>query len=127
VAEALTPELLLAGYATGIFPMAERRDDPELFWVDPARRGVFPLESFHVSRSLSRRIRRGDFAVTADTDFAAVVEGCADRPETWINAPIRALYLALHERGHAHSVEVWAGTELAGGVFGVALGGAFFG
>lgn len=127
MAEALTPELLLAGYATGIFPMAERRDDPELFWVDPARRGVFPLESFHVSRSLSRRIRRGDFAVTADTDFAAVVEGCADRPETWINAPIRALYLALHERGHAHSVEVWAGTELAGGVFGVALGGAFFG
>ena len=127
MAEKLTPELLLRGYATGIFPMAERRDDPELFWVDPLRRGIFPLDGFHVSRSLARRMRRGEFAVTADSDFASVVEGCADRPETWINAPIRELYLRLHGMGHAHSIEVHAGGELVGGVFGVALGGAFFG
>ena len=125
--EALTAEGLLAAYAAGIFPMAERRDDPELFWVDPLRRGIFPLESFHVSRSLARRMRRGDLTVSADTAFAEVVAGCAARPETWINGPIFDLYLRLHEMGHAHSVEVRAGGDLIGGVYGVALGGAFFG
>jgi leucyl/phenylalanyl-tRNA--protein transferase len=127
MADTLTPELLLAGYAQGIFPMAERRDDPEVFWVDPLRRGIFPLENFHVSRSLARRMRRGDLRVTADLAFAAVLDGCADRRETWINAPIRDLYLQLHATGHAHSLEVWQDDALAGGVYGVALGGAFFG
>lgn len=127
VAEKLTPELLLTGYATGIFPMAERRDDPELFWVDPLRRGIFPLDRFHISRSLARRIRSTRYRVTADLDFGGVVEGCADRPETWINGPIHALYLDLHRMGHAHSVEVWEDAHLVGGVYGVVLGGAFFG
>jgi leucyl/phenylalanyl-tRNA---protein transferase len=127
VTEKLTPELLLTGYATGIFPMAERREDPDLFWVDPLRRGIFPLDQFHISRSLSRRIRRGEFHVTADLDFDGVVAGCAGRPETWINRPIHALYLDLHRMGHAHSVEVWSGSDLVGGVYGVVLGGAFFG
>ncbi len=125
--EKLTPELLLMGYATGIFPMAERRDDPELFWVDPLRRGIIPLDSFHVSRSLARRIRREDYSVTADLNFQGVVAGCADRQETWINKPIHSLYLELYRLGHAHSVEVWDGTELVGGVYGVVLGGSFFG
>jgi leucyl/phenylalanyl-tRNA--protein transferase len=127
VAETLTPELLLTGYATGIFPMAERRDDPELFWVDPLRRGLFPLDRFHISHSLARRIRREDYTVTADRAFAEVVAGCADRPETWINAPIFALYCRLHDMGHAHSIEVWDKDRLVGGVYGVTLGAAFFG
>ncbi len=124
---AISPELLLHGYAIGVFPMAEHRDDPEIFWVDPKRRGVVPLDGFHISRSLARRIRRGRFTVTIDRDFAGVVDGCADRAETWINAEIRALYLDLHARGHAHSLEVWEGETLIGGVYGVVLGAAFFG
>ena len=123
----LTPDLLLMAYASGIFPMSEGRDDPEIFWVDPRQRGVLPLDGFHISRSLGRKIRQEPFSVTFDTDFAGVVDGCADRPETWINGPIRSLYLALFERGVAHSVEVWDGKELVGGVYGVALAGAFFG
>lgn len=123
----LTPELLLQGYAMGIFPMAEHRDDPEVFWVDPKRRGIIPLDGFRISRSLARRIRRGEFDIAIDRDFAAVVDGCADRAETWINAEIRDHYLALHRMGHAHSLEVRAGGLLVGGVYGVALGGAFFG
>lgn len=124
---ALTPDLLLRGYAAGVFPMAEARDDPEVFWVDPDRRGIIPLDRFHISRSLARRLRRGDYRVTFDTAFAAVVAGCAARPETWINDTIRRLYLDLHAAGRAHSVEVWSGPELVGGVYGVALGAAFFG
>jgi len=123
----LTPDLLLGGYAAGIFPMAETRDDPALHWIDPALRGVLPLDGFHVSRSLNRRMRRGGFLVTTDRDFAGVLDGCADRPETWINAPLRHLYLALHGAGHAHSTEVWQDGALVGGVFGVVLGGAYFG
>ena len=122
----LTPELLLRAYAAGVFPMAEARDDPVLHWVDPARRGVLPLDGFHLSRSLRRRLLRAPWKVSVDTAFAEVMRGCADRPETWINAPIFALSCALHARGHAHSVEVWEGTDLVGGVYGVALGGAFF-
>ena len=123
----ITPELLLNAYAAGVFPMSEGRDDPELFWVDPKRRGIIPLDGFRISRSLARRIRRGEFDIAIDRDFAAVVDGCADRAETWINAEIRDHYLALHRMGHAHSLEVRADGLLVGGVYGVALGGAFFG
>lgn len=123
----LSPELLLHGYSIGIFPMAESRDDPEVFWVDPTRRGVFPLDGFHVSRSLARRMRKADFSVSIDRDFSGVVNGCADRSETWINDEIHAHYLTLHTRGHAHSLEVWDKDLLIGGVYGVVLGGAFFG
>lgn len=123
----LTPGLVLHAYASGIFPMAEARDDPDVFWVDPMHRGVIPLDGFHVSRSLARRIRQGRFAATVDTDFAGVIDACADRPETWINATIRRLCIDLFEAGHAHSLEIRDGSELVGGVYGVALGGAFFG
>ncbi|MFC3613593.1 leucyl/phenylalanyl-tRNA--protein transferase [Lutimaribacter marinistellae] len=123
----LTPELLLRAYAVGIFPMAEHRDDPEIFWVDPQRRGVFPLNGFHISRSLARRMRRGGLDVTIDRDFGAVLDGCADRAETWINADLRKAYQTLFNAGHAHSLEVWEDGFLAGGVYGVTLGAAFFG
>lgn len=123
----LSPELLLRAYASGIFPMAESRGDPGMFWVDPRMRGVLPLDGFHISRSLGRRMRKGDYRVTLDEDFSAVVSACAEREDTWISFEIEALYAALHELGHAHSLEVWEGGTLAGGVYGVALGGAFFG
>lgn len=123
----ITPEILLRGYAMGVFPMADGRDDPGIHWVDPRRRGIFPLEGFHISSSLAAHIRRGNYRITTDTDFAGVLAGCADRPETWINAEITALYLALHHMGHAHSLEVWSGDDLIGGVYGVTLGAAFFG
>lgn len=123
----LTPDLLLKAYALGVFPMAESRDDPEVFWVDPRRRGILPLDRFHISRSLARRLRRGGFEIAVNRDFAATVEGCADRPETWINDTIFALYVALHRRGHAHSLEVRRDGRLTGGVYGVTLGAAFFG
>lgn len=123
----LTPDLLLRAYALGIFPMAESRADSDVFWVDPRQRGILPLDGFHISRSLARRIRREDFSVSFDRDFEGVVRGCADRPETWINATIQRLYTELHRRGSAHSVEVWRGDRLAGGVYGVTLGAAFFG
>ncbi len=123
----LSPELLLHGYSIGIFPMAESRDDPELFWVDPKFRGVFPLDGFHVSRSLNRRIRNCGYTVTIDENFDGVVDGCADRADTWINAELRDLYGSLHQKGYAHSVEIWDGKVLVGGVYGVVLGAAFFG
>src|SRR5574343_202844 len=105
----ITPELLLRGYAAGIFPMAEGRDAPEIHWIDPRRRGVFPLAGFHISRSLRRRILTCGWEVRVDTDFAGVVAGCAAREETWINAEIFGLYDALFAAGFAHSVEVWEG------------------
>ena len=123
----LTPEILLRAYASGVFPMAESRDDPGVLWVDPRRRGVFPLYNFHISRSLKRAIRQQNYTIRINTAFAAVVDACADRPETWINGTIRALYLRLHETGRAHSLEVWEGDTLVGGVYGVVLGAAFFG
>ncbi|MEM9125097.1 MAG: leucyl/phenylalanyl-tRNA--protein transferase [Pseudomonadota bacterium] len=123
----LTPELLLHGYSIGIFPMAEHRDDPDLFWVDPKFRGVIPLDGFHISRSLARRLRNCGFTITIDRAFEGVVDGCADRVDTWINAELRDLYQRLHASGHAHSLEVWDGAALVGGVYGVVLGAAFFG
>ena len=123
----LTPRLLLQAYRAGVFPMSESRDDPNVFWVDPQMRGIFPLKGFHTSKSLKKRLRRGHFSATANTAFRDVVAGCADRPETWINSTIFDLYLHLHQMGYAHSVEVWDGEELIGGVYGVALGAAFFG
>lgn len=123
----LTPETLLRGYATGIFPMSEGRDDPEVFWVDPRLRGVMPLDGFYMSRSLAKHIAKEPFQIRINTDFDAVVEGCADREETWINAPIATLYSALHRAGYAHSLEVWEDETLVGGVYGVTLGSAFFG
>jgi len=125
--EPLTPETLLRAYAIGIFPMAEDRDSDAIFWVDPRRRGILPLDNFHISRSLRRRLRRQDYTITTDTAFDAVVAGCADRPETWINAEIAALYARLHAGHFAHSLEVWQDGALAGGVYGVTLGAAFFG
>lgn len=124
---ALTPELLLHGYSVGIFPMSEGRDDPEIFWVDPRRRGVLPLDGFHISRSLRRAMRRSTWRVSIDEDFDAVLEGCADREDTWINGEISRLYSALHARGQAHSLEIREGDTLVGGVYGVVLGAAFFG
>lgn len=126
-AKGLTPELLLRGYAHGIFPMAESRDSSELHWVEPRQRGIFPLDGFHISRSLARRILTGGYEVTVNRDFAAVVRACANRPETWINDELHRLYFELHHSGHAHSLEVIRNGTLVGGVFGVTLGRAFFG
>ncbi len=123
----VTPDLLMRAYGMGVFPMSENRDDPDIFWVDPIRRGIFPLDSFHISRSLAKRIRRGGYSVSLNADFEGVLRGCASREETWINDQIHNLYLALHERGEAHSLEVWDREDLIGGVYGVTLGGAFFG
>jgi leucyl/phenylalanyl-tRNA---protein transferase len=128
---ALTPDLLLRAYAAGIFPMADSAEDSELFWVDPERRGVLPLDQFHLPRRLRRTLRHGGFEVECDADFAAVIGGCAEatavRPKTWINGEIARLYLALHRDGHAHSVEVRHDGLLVGGLYGVTLGAAFFG
>lgn len=123
----LDPRLVLQGYATGIFPMAESRDSADLFWVEPRERAILPLDGFHLSRSLARRLRSGRFRLTCDRDFAGVLEGCADRPETWINPAIATAMTDLFHLGRAHSVEVWLGDALVGGVYGVRLGRAFFG
>jgi len=124
---ALSPELMIRAYAAGIFPMSDGDEQGSIFWVDPQRRGVFPLDRFHISRSLRRRIRQGGFEVSVNRDFGRVVTACAARDETWINAEIFGTYLALHAMGQAHSVEIWMDGALAGGVFGVTLGAAFFG
>lgn len=127
----LTPELLLRAYAAGIFPMAESRGDPSIFWVDPEVRAILPFEEFRVPRSLRKTVRRGAFEVRCDTAFAGVIRACAEvtpgRRDTWINDEIIAAYTALHELGHAHSVECWRAGKLVGGLYGVALGGAFCG
>lgn len=127
----ITPELLLRAYSEGIFPMAERRDDPDLFWVSPESRGIIPLETFHVPKRLQRTVRSDRFTVTADAAFAEVMRACAEptdeRPESWINDQILKLYSALHASRHAHSIECWRNGELVGGLYGVRLGGAFFG
>ena len=127
----LTPEVLLHAYAAGIFPMAESADDPELFWVDPRRRGILPLDSFHVARRLRRVVRQRIFEIRCDNAFEDVIRACAEasekRPNTWINDEIVGLYTALFTRGAAHSVESWRDGKLVGGLYGVSLGAAFFG
>ncbi|HLF59035.1 MAG TPA: leucyl/phenylalanyl-tRNA--protein transferase [Alphaproteobacteria bacterium] len=127
----LTPQILLRAYAAGIFPMAESREDSKLYWIDPEMRGLLPLNKFHVPKSLRRTIRRSVFDVKCNTAFLEVMRGCAEateeRPNTWINAEIVKLYENLYAMGHAHSVECWKDGELVGGLYGVALGAAFFG
>src|SRR3954469_9415143 len=123
----LDPRLLLQGYATGIFPMADSRDADELFWVEPRNRAIIPLDHFHLARSLRRTLRSGKFLVTHDTDFPGVIAACAEREETWINAELEHAMIALQASGHAHSIEVWEGEQLVGGLYGVKLGRAFFG
>jgi leucyl/phenylalanyl-tRNA--protein transferase len=123
----LDPRLLLQGYASGIFPMADSREADELYWVEPRTRAIIPLDGFHLSRSLRRTINSNCFQVTRDRDFAAVIAACAEREETWINAELEHAMIALHGSGHAHSIEVWSGDELVGGLYGVKLGRAFFG
>lgn len=123
----LDPRLLLQGYASGIFPMADSRNAKELFWVEPRNRAIIPLHKFHVSRSLGRTLRSGRFLVTHDREFERIIAACADREETWINAELERAMLALHGSGHAHSIEVWLGEDLVGGLYGVKLGRAFFG
>ena len=127
----ITPEVLLKAYACGIFPMAESAEDPALYWIEPERRGIIPLDRFHVPSRLARTVRSDRFSVVVDRDFDAVITGCAEpmpgRARTWINARIRSLYRKLYERGDCHTVEVYEEGELVGGLYGVSLGRAFFG
>ena len=127
----ITPEVLLKAYACGIFPMAESAEDPALYWIEPEKRGIIPLDTFHVPSRLARTVRAGRFSVAINRDFEGVLDGCAEpapgRARTWINTRIRTLYCKLYDIGHCHSVEVYEDDELAGGLYGVCLGHAFFG
>jgi leucyl/phenylalanyl-tRNA--protein transferase len=123
----LDPDLLLRAYSIGVFPMSDSRDASDLYWVEPRRRAILPLDSFHLSKSLRKLLKSGVYQVTRDRAFTEVVRLCATREETWINAEIEASYVRLHEAGRAHSVEVWQDGALAGGLYGVRLGAAFFG
>lgn len=128
---AITPEIMLRAYAAGIFPMAESADDPSLFWVEPELRGIIPLDRFHLSARLARTVRADRFEVRVDTAFDAVITACAeakpDRTETWINPRIRGIFGTLFSLGHVHTVECWRDGQLVGGLYGLSLGGAFFG
>ncbi|ODT75204.1 MAG: leucyl/phenylalanyl-tRNA--protein transferase [Pelagibacterium sp. SCN 64-44] len=127
----ITPELIVRAYRAGIFPMAESAEDDDLFWVSPEMRGIIPLDNFHMSRSLRKALRKSGWTIRVDSDWGGVIEGCAtagaDRDSTWINATIRNVYGALFDRGVAHTVEVWDGDDLVGGLYGLAIGAAFFG
>ncbi len=127
----VTPELMLRAYRAGLFPMAETRQGDRLYWLDPEQRGVLPLDGFHLPRRLHRTVTDATYEVTADRDFAGVIAACAEsrpgREDTWINADIERLFLTLHRQGHAHSIETYAGGALVGGLYGVVLGGAYFG
>lgn len=127
----LNPEIILRAYAEGLFPMAERREDTKLFWIDPEKRGIIPLESFHIPRRLKKTVRSNLYNIRCDTCFEEVIRACADkrpgREETWINDEIIKLYVQLFKNGKAHSVETWHKNMLVGGLYGVAIGGAFFG
>lgn len=123
----ITAREMLWGYANGIFPMAAAAEDPELHWFDPVERGIMPVGGVHVSRSMRRHLRQSGWHATLNRDFMAVVQGCARPGDTWINAPLTALYLELHAIGHAHSLEIRDGDRIVGGIFGLSLGGAFFG
>ena len=127
MSEGLDPRMLLRGYAAGIFPMADSRDAGDIFWVEPRNRAIIPLDDFHLSHSLAKRVRSGRYIVTRDRAFHQVLLACADRPETWINSIIERATLGLHAVGHAHSIECWHDGELVGGLYGVKLGRAFFG
>ena len=124
----LTPDLLLGAYASGIFPMADNRDDPRIYWVEPRRRGIIPMDAFHLSRSLRKRLKKYNYTVHLNADFEAVLDACADRPETWINDTIRDLMLELADRSHAHAFSVRDDAdEVIGGMYGLSIGSAFFG
>ncbi|MTI46027.1 leucyl/phenylalanyl-tRNA--protein transferase [Roseibium hamelinense] len=127
----ITPQVLLKAYACGLFPMAESADDPGLFWLEPERRGILPLDGFHLPRRLRRTIRNDIYEVRVSTDFQGVIDGCSapmpDRPKTWINTEIRRLYGELFDMGHCHTIEAWQDDQLVGGLYGVSLNGAFFG
>lgn len=123
----LTPEVVLHAYASGVFPMSEGREDPEVFWVDPRERGIIPLDGFHISRSLARQMKKGGYKAAINHDFTAVITACADRKDTWINADIEQVFTALHHAGFAHSFEIWQNDTLIGGTYGIALGRAFLG
>ncbi len=127
----ITPEILLNAYAVGLFPMAETAEDPSIHWVEPKQRGIIPLDGFHISSKLRRVANSGKFRIAINKDFSGVIDACAastqDRPSTWINGRIRSMYVALHELGHAHSIEVYQMEQLVGGLYGVSLGSAFFG
>jgi leucyl/phenylalanyl-tRNA--protein transferase len=127
----ITPQVLLKAYACGIFPMAESADDPALYWIEPQQRGILPLKGVHIPRRLARTLRQGAYDIRIDHDFEAVIDGCAmsrpGRRTTWINRRIRGLYRDLFDAGYCHTVEAWAGPRLVGGLYGVALNGAFFG
>lgn len=127
----ITPQVLLKAYACGIFPMAESAHDNALYWIEPEYRGVLPLDNVHVSKRLARTIRQEKFEIRIDYNFKNVIDGCAepnpDRPSTWINDRIRELYTALFKQGHCHTVEAWLDDKLVGGLYGVHIGGAFFG
>jgi leucyl/phenylalanyl-tRNA--protein transferase len=127
----IPPDILLLAYRSGIFPMADSREDPEVFWVEPRRRAILPLDGFHLSRSLAKTLRRDKFRVTCNAAFGRVITACAaprsDHPESWISARIEASYRQLHHEGHAHSIECWKGEDLAGGLYGVGFDGVFCG
>lgn len=127
----ITPQILLKAYAAGIFPMAESAEDNALYWIEPEERGIIPLDGLRVSRSLKKRIKQKVFEIRIDSAFAAVVEACAakipGRKTTWINSRIRSLYGQLHKLGCCHSIECWKDGRLAGGLYGVRIGSAFFG
>ena len=123
----LTPEVVLHAYASGVFPMSEGRNDPDIFWVDPRERGILPLNGFHISRSLARQMKKGGYTPAINQNFSGVILACADREDTWINADIEAVFTELHARGFAHSFEIWQDGALIGGTYGITLGSAFFG
>ncbi len=127
----ITPELIIRAYRAGIFPMAEDAEDEDLFWVSPEERGIIPLDGFHASKSLRKAMRKSGWTIRVDSDWERTIEGCAtvgtDRDSTWINRTIRSVYGELFRRGVAHTVEVWDGEELVGGLYGLAIGAAFFG
>ncbi|WP_417448805.1 leucyl/phenylalanyl-tRNA--protein transferase [Kordiimonas sp.] len=129
--DSITPNLLLQAYASGVFPMADHRDDADLFWIDPEERGIIPLDGFHIPRKLAKCIRKETFEVRANTAFREVVRACSapahGRDTTWISERIERLYTELHNMGFAHSIECWQAEQLVGGLYGVSLGGVFFG
>ncbi|HEY0150193.1 MAG TPA: leucyl/phenylalanyl-tRNA--protein transferase [Allosphingosinicella sp.] len=125
--DVIDPDLLLRAYSIGVFPMSDSRDAPDIFWVEPRRRAIIPIDGFRLSKSLRKTLRSGSFEVTRDRAFAQVIRCCSERDETWINPAIEDSFVHLHRLGRAHSIETWQDGELVGGLYGVRLGAAFFG